>query len=170
MTQIREMRDCDFAAMLMIVNDAAQAYRGAIPADRWREPYMSASELQTEIADGVVFWGAERERCLTGIMGIQDKGEVVLVRHAYVLPGAWRTGIGTSLLKHIQAITTLPMLVGTWAAAVWAIAFYQRHGFTLVSDEQKDILLRKYWSIPHRQVETSVVLADETWLKRTSSA
>jgi len=170
MMQIRETRDSNFAAMLTIINDAAQAYHGLIPADCWREPYMSATELRAEIADGVVFGGARRERYLVGVMGIQGRGEVALVRHAYVSPAAWRMGIGTRLLEHVLEITTLPVLVGTWAAATRAISFYQRNGFSLVSNDQKDILLLKYWSIPQRQVGASVVLADQAWLKRFSSA
>ena len=151
--------------MLAIVNAAAQAYRGVIPADRWREPYMPADELEGETADGVVFWGAEEDGRLLGIMGIQDKGEVALVRHAYVAPGAQRKGVGTSLLRHVQDLARKPVLIGTWAAASWAIDFYRRNGFTLVSTKDKEALLRRYWSVPERQVETSVVLADGRWME-----
>jgi N-acetylglutamate synthase-like GNAT family acetyltransferase len=164
MIYIRKTRDEDFASILDIINDAAQAYGGVIPADRWREPYMPASELRREIVDDVVFWGAEQDGRMLGVMGIQDRGDVALVRHAYVLQAARRRGIGTGLLKHVRNLSALPMLVGTWAAAAWAIAFYQRNGFTLVANDQKEILLRRYWSIPDRQVETSVVLADSRWL------
>lgn len=149
--------------MLAIINDAAQAYRGVIPADRWHEPYMPADELIKEIADGVVFWVAEEEGRLFGVMGIQDKGEVALVRHAYVAPTAQRKGVGTRLLRHVQGLADKPILIGTWAAASWAIEFYRRNGFTLVLKADKDRLLRTYWSIPARQVETSVVLADGRW-------
>jgi len=162
---IRKSVDSDFTAMLAIINDAARAYRGVIPADRWHEPYMPADELSEEIASGVVFWVAEREGQLTGLMGIQDKGEVALVRHAYVAPDTQKTGVGTTLLRHVQSLTDKPILVGTWAAASWAIEFYRRNGFTVVSMAQKDHLLRKYWSIPVRQIETSVVLADRRWLE-----
>jgi N-acetylglutamate synthase-like GNAT family acetyltransferase len=166
MTLIRKAREGDRAGMLAIVNAAAQAYKGVIPADRWQEPYMPAEELDSEIAHGVVFWVAEDEGRLLGIMGIQDKGDVALVRHAYVAPGAQRQGIGASLLRHVQGLTKKPVLVGTWADASWAVDFYRRNGFTVVSAAEKDRLLRKYWSIPARQVETSVVLADRQWTDR----
>ncbi len=162
---IRKSVDNDFTAMLAIINDAARAYRGVIPADRWHEPYMPADELSEEIASGVVFWVAEREGQLAGLMGIQDKGEVALVRHAYVASNTQKTGVGTTLLRHVRSLTDKPILIGTWAAASWAIEFYRRNGFTVVSIAQKDHLLRKYWSIPVRQVETSVVLADLRWME-----
>ena len=150
--------------MLAIVNDAARAYAGAIPADRWHDPYMSADELEREIAAGVVFWVVEQERRLSGVMGIQDKGAVALVRHAYVSPTTQRTGVGTRLLRHVESLVDKPILIGTWAAASWAIDFYQRNGFTLLPSDQKNRLLRTYWSIPERQIETSVVLANERWM------
>jgi len=156
---IRRSREDDSPAILAIVNAAAQAYRGVIPGDRWREPYMPAAELAHEIADGVEFWVAEEDGHLLGVMGLQDRGEVALIRHAYVAPKAQRKGVGTRLLRCVQDLTRKRILVGTWAAASWAIEFYQRNGFTLVSNAQKDDLLQKYWSIPARQVETSVVLA-----------
>jgi N-acetylglutamate synthase-like GNAT family acetyltransferase len=133
------------------------------PADRWHEPYMPAEELASEIADGVVFWLAEEKGRVLGVMGIQDKGEVALVRHAYVAPGVQRKGVGTRLLRHVQGLTAKPVLIGTWAAASWAIEFYRRNGFDVVPDRHKDSLLLRYWSIPARQVETSVVLADARW-------
>lgn len=150
---------------MAIVNDAAQAYRGAIPADLWREPYMPADELQREIANGVVFWVAEEEKRLMGVMGIQDKGEVALVRHAYVSPAVQRRGVGTKLLRHVEGLTRKPVLIGTWADATWAIEFYRRNGFTVVPNRYREALLRRYWSIPIRQVETSVVLADNRWMQ-----
>jgi N-acetylglutamate synthase-like GNAT family acetyltransferase len=170
MVRIRNSRDGDFAAMLAIVNEAAQAYRGVIPADRWHEPYMPADELNAEIADGVAFWVAEDDGRLLGMMGIQDKGDVALVRHAYVSPTAQKKGVGTKLLRHVEGLSGKPVLVGTWAAASWAIEFYQRSGFTRVSKEDKDALLRKYWSIPARQIETSVVLADGRWMAQRRNA
>ncbi|HMG95117.1 MAG TPA: GNAT family N-acetyltransferase [Gemmatimonadaceae bacterium] len=156
---IRKSVEPDFAAILAIINDAARAYRGVIPADRWHEPYMSASELEGEIGGGVVFWLAEDDGRPSGVMGIQDKGDVTLVRHAYVSPTAQRSGVGTKLLRHVEGLVDKPILIGTWAAASWAIEFYQRNGFTLVPSDDKDRLLQTYWSIPARQIETSVVLA-----------
>ena len=160
---IRRNEEADLGAILAIVNDAAQAYRGVIPADRWREPYMPPDELINEIADGVIFWVAEDNGSLLGVMGMQDKGDVALVRHAYVAPSMQRKGVGTRLLRHVRGLTGKPVLIGTWANASWAIDFYQRNGFTVVPNRTKNTLLRKYWSIPARQVETSVVLADERW-------
>jgi N-acetylglutamate synthase-like GNAT family acetyltransferase len=150
----------DFGAILSIINDAARAYRGVIAADRWHEPYMSAQDLQKEISDGVIFWVAERGAGVAGLMGIQDKGDVALVRHAYVSSTAQRSGMGTRLLRHVECLVDKPILIGTWAAASWAIEFYQRNGYTLLDSEAKDRVLRTYWSIPERQVETSVVLAN----------
>ena len=161
---IRKIREADLDATLVIVNEAAQAYRGVIPADRWREPYMPADELEREIADGVIFWVAEEDGRLLAVMGIQDKGEVALVRHAYVAPTVQRKGVGTSLLRHVQGLTDKPVLIGTWADASWAIEFYRRNGFTVIPKKHKDSLLRRYWSIPARQIETSVVLADGRWM------
>lgn len=163
MAMIRKNREADVPAILAIINAAAQAYRGVIPPDRWQEPYMPAAELEKEIADGVVFWVAEEAGSLLAVMGMQDKGEVALVRHAYVAPTAQRKGLGTGLLRHVQGLTEKPVLIGTWAAASWAIDFYLRNGFTLVPDARKEALLRRYWSVPARQIETSVVLADGTW-------
>jgi N-acetylglutamate synthase-like GNAT family acetyltransferase len=160
---IRQSVESDFAGILGIINDAAVAYRGVIPADRWHEPYMSTSDLETQIAEGVVFWIAEQEGRLAGVMGIQDKGDVALVRHAYVASTTQRSGVGTKLLRHVESLADKPILIGTWAAASWAIEFYRRNGFTMVSADDKDRLLRKYWSIPARQIETSVVLADRRW-------
>jgi GNAT superfamily N-acetyltransferase len=162
---IRKSVEADFAAMLAIVNDAAHAYRGVIPVDRWHEPYMPADELAKEIAGGVVFWVAEQEGRLLGVMGIQDRGDVALVRHAYVAPATQRTGVGTRLLRHVEGLVDKPILIGTWAAASWAIEFYRRNGFTVVPSGHKDHLLRTYWSIPARQIETSVVLANGRWME-----
>ena len=163
---IRQSADADFAAMLKIINDAAVAYRGVIPADRWHEPYMSANDLEKEIVDGVIFWVAEHEGRLSAVMGIQDKGDVALVRHAYVAPTTQRNGVGTKLLRHVEGLVDKPILIGTWATASWAIDFYRRNGFTLLPTGQKDRLLQTYWSIPPRQIETSVVLADQRWVER----
>jgi N-acetylglutamate synthase-like GNAT family acetyltransferase len=162
---IRRSVDVDFAAILAIINDAARAYRGVIPSDRWHEPYMSTDKLAREIAEGVVFWVAEHDGRLSGLMGLQDKGDVALVRHAYVSPATQRSGVGTSLLHNVEGLVDKPILIGTWASASWAIEFYRRNGFTLVSSSEKDRLLRQYWSIPARQIETSVVLANGRWME-----
>ncbi|HVR70103.1 MAG TPA: GNAT family N-acetyltransferase [Vicinamibacteria bacterium] len=169
MVRIRKGAQTDLAAIVAVVNDAAQAYRGVIPVDRWRDPYMSADELESEISDGVVFWVAEEEGRLLGVMGFQDKGDVALVRHAYVAPGLQRKGVGTSLLRHVEGLADKPILIGTWASASWAIEFYRRNRYTVVPDSDKERLLRTYWSIPARQIETSVVLADGRWLEREAS-
>ena len=166
---IRKSVESDFPAMLEIINDASRAYRGVIPEDRWHEPYMPAEELEREIEAGVVFWVAEDEGRLRGVMAIQDKGEVALVRHAYVVTTTQRSGVGTRLLRHVEGLTDKPILIGTWAAASWAIDFYRRNGFTVVSKADKDRLLRTYWSLPRRQVETSVVLANPRWIETQAS-
>jgi GNAT superfamily N-acetyltransferase len=159
MAGIRRCGDEDVPAILAVVNAAAEAYRGVIPADRWREPYMQREELEAELADGVAFWGWEDEGGLLGVMGIQPLADVDLIRHAYVAPGSQGRGIGGALLAHLQRLTDRQVLVGTWAAAEWAIRFYHRHGFEQVTPEQKTRLLMTYWNIPERQIETSVVLA-----------
>ncbi len=159
MAEIRRCGTEDVTAILAIVNSAAEAYRGVIPADRWREPYMERSELEAEIADGVAFWGWEDDGELVGVMGIQALEDVDLIRHAYVAPGSQGRGVGGTLIAHLEQLTDRQVLVGTWAAAEWAIRFYRRHGFEQVTPEQKTTLLRTYWRIPERQVETSVVLA-----------
>jgi GNAT superfamily N-acetyltransferase len=163
---IRRCRDDEREAILGIVNAAAEAYRGVIPADRWHEPYMPRAELDAEIAAGVVFWGYEQDGALIGVMGIQPVRDVVLIRHAYVAPAAQGRGIGGALLRHLLATVSGAVLVGTWAAAEWAIRFYVRHGFALVPRERVPQLLRAYWDIPERQVETSVVLRRDSSVAR----
>ena len=161
-----EVRPCtrnDFDVIAEIVNDAAEAYRGVIPADRWHDPYMSADELAAEIGAGVRFYAAVDGDRVLGVMGIQDVGDVTLIRHAYVRTSQQGRGIGGRLLSHLTTLTDKPVLMGTWADAHWAIAFYRKHGFELVTAAEKDRLLKTYWCIPARQVETSVVLADATW-------
>jgi N-acetylglutamate synthase-like GNAT family acetyltransferase len=157
---IRPCHQSDCPAIWTIINDGASAYRGIIPADCLHDPYMTAGELSHEIANGVQFWGCEHNGSLVGVMGSQDVAGVTLIRHAYVRTDYQKQGVGAQLLAHLRAITSCPVLIGTWAAAHWAIRFYQRHGFHLVSHEEKERLLRKYWHIPTRQIETSVVLAD----------
>ncbi len=160
-SQDHVIRPCvatDFDAMYAIINAAATAYAGVIPDDRYHVPYMPADELRDEIAAGVRFWGWQDADRLDGVMGIQDVDDVTLIRHAYVRPGRQGCGIGTRLLAHLMRLPHRPMLVGTWADATWAVHFYERHGFRMVSRREKDRLLRRYWSIPERQVHTSVVL------------
>jgi GNAT superfamily N-acetyltransferase len=160
MSDVRLCRDDERTAVLAIVNAAAEAYRGVIPADRWHEPYMPREELDGEITAGVVFWGYEQDGRLVGVMGLQSVRDVDLIRHAYVLPESQGRGIGGALLRHLRGLSTRPMLVGTWAAADWAVRFYERHGFRLALPAHKIVLLKTYWSIPDRQIETSVVLAN----------
>jgi GNAT superfamily N-acetyltransferase len=157
---IRRCTDSDFHSIFEIINDAASAYKGVIPPDRWHDPYMNDEQLRLEISAGVKFWGLANDRGIAGVMGIQDKGEVTLLRHAYVRTALRNKGIGTRLLKHLEPMSDKPILIGTWAAASWAVQFYQKNGYFLVSIEEKNRLLRQYWSIPERQVETSVVLAN----------
>lgn len=162
---IRQCTANDFGRIYEIINTAAQVYKGVIPADRWHEPYMPADELRREIEAGVVFWGYEDQGRLVGVMGLQDVQDVTLIRHAYVLPALQGRGIGGALLVALAARTARPVLIGTWAAAGWAIRFYENHGFRRVSPQEKERLLKEYWSIPARQVETSVVLADRQWFE-----
>ncbi|NLG51305.1 MAG: GNAT family N-acetyltransferase [Chloroflexi bacterium] len=167
---IRRCEDQDIETIYTIINEAAQAYRGVIPPDRWHEPYMSLDELRQEIEDGVVFWGIVEEGRLLGVMGLQDRGDVLLIRHAYVRAACQRRGIGGQLLEHLLSQVDRPVLIGTWADATWAIRFYQKAGFRLVAPEEKERLLRRYWRIPERQVETSVVLADARWFAQQNAA
>ena len=163
---IRQCNKDDFEAIYAIINDAAMAYEGIIPADRWKIPYMPREELRHEIASGVIFWGYEEGGSLIGVMGIQDVQDVTLIRHAYVRTARRNQGIGGMLLKKLRLKTDRPILIGTWAGAVWAMRFYEKHGFRLVTPQEKDMLLNRYWSIPERQVETSVVLADSgAWME-----
>jgi len=158
---IRQCNPTDFEAIYTVINDGAEAYKGVIPEDRWNTPYMTKGDLQQEIDNGVVFWGYEDGGALVGVMGIQDVKDVTLIRHSYVRTPRQGEGIGGRLLLALREKTRRPILIGTWADAVWAIRFYERHGFRLVSPEEKDRLLKTYWSIPERQIETSVVLTDK---------
>jgi GNAT superfamily N-acetyltransferase len=160
---IRSCTPTDFETILAIINDAAQAYRGVIPADRWHDPYFPHEELAQALAAGVVFWGYEENGELLGVMGIQPVQDVTLIRHAYVRTTRRGGGIGGRLLEFLRTQTERPILIGTWAAAEWAIRFYEKYGFRRVTPEEKDRLLTRYWTIPARQVETSVVLADARW-------
>ena len=157
---IRPLTPQDHPALLEIINDAAGAYKGVIPEDRWHEPYFSPADLAQALGEGVEFHGLEAAGALQGVMGVQDRGDVALIRHAYVRTALRGRGVGGQLLTWLTARQTRPVLIGTWAAADWAIRFYQKHGFKLVDGEAKDALLRKYWNIPQRQVETSVVLTN----------
>jgi N-acetylglutamate synthase-like GNAT family acetyltransferase len=157
---IRQCLNADFKTLHSIINEAAEAYRGIIPDDRLKDPYMSSKELLREIDEGVVFWGYEEDGALVGVMGVQDVQDVTLIRHSYVRT-AWRnSGIGGRLLSELRIKATRPILIGTWKDATWAVGFYEKHGFKVVEKDEKDRLLKKYWSIPERQVETSVVLKE----------
>ena len=167
---IRPCSAADFDSIWTIVNDGARAYRDVIPPDRWKEPYMEKAELQHEMDEGVVFWALEEDGLIAGVMGIQELRDVTLIRHAYVRTTAQRGGIGGKLLSHLRGLAKKPLLIGTWAEAKWAIGFYEKHGFKVVSREEKERLLRKYWNIPARQIETSVVLASPEWRKANNQA
>ena len=160
---ISECEQKDFNEIYEIINDGASAYKGIIPEDRWHDPYMSKEELKKQIDEGVQFWKYSEDEKIMGVMGIQLKKDVTLIRHAYIRTLYRNKGIGSKLLAHLRTITTTPVLIGTWADAKWAIDFYQKHGFHLLPKEEKNNLLIKYWTIPVRQVETSVVLADANW-------
>jgi GNAT superfamily N-acetyltransferase len=160
---IRRCDDRDSEVIWTIINDGAQAYKGVIPADQWTEPYMSREGMQREISDGVVFRGFEDGGELVGVMGIQKVQEVTLIRHAYVRSSSQKHGIGAQLLSHLRGLTDDAILIGIWADAVWAIRFYEKHGFRMVGLAEKDWQLKKYWKISERQRETSVVLADSKW-------
>jgi N-acetylglutamate synthase-like GNAT family acetyltransferase len=161
---IRPLNSHEAGIALEIINTAALAYRGVIPADCWQEPYIPLEELLSEMeSSGVKFWAYETQGRLAGVMGRQKVRDVTLIRHAYVSPDVQRAGIGAQLLHRLRQGVSSPMLVGTWAAAWWAIRFYEKHGFRLVTPEDKDRLLRAYWTISDRQIETSVVLADDRW-------
>ena len=160
---IRVCQQQDVDTVYEIINDSTRAYKGHIPEDRYHEPYMPRDQLLAEIADGVVFYGFEDDGRLVGVMGLQDKGPVILIRHAYTSTEKRSRGIGSSLLAHLLGMAVKPVLIGTWRDAVWAIRFYEKHGFRIVSVEEKEKLLREYWSIPERQVETSVVLVNELY-------
>ena len=162
---IKKCSDVEFEVICDIINDAAHAYHGVIPEDAWHEPYMSRDELMSEIRAGVVFWGYYVDEQLVGVMGIQDKQDVILIRHAYVLTSERRNGIGTRLLTYLERETSKPMLVGTWSDAKWAIEFYKKNGYRLISDEERGMLLSKYWSISHVQASASVVLANAQWIR-----
>ena len=157
---IRPCHELERPRIVEIVNCAAEAYRDVIPPDRWHEPYMPSDELDQQLSAGVRFWGYEADGALVGVMGIQRVRDVELIRHAYVLPVSQRHGVGGALLEHLQRLGQQRMLVGTWAAAEWAIRFYRRHGFQLVAPERTAALLKAYWTIPERQIATSVVLAN----------
>ena len=160
----------DFDCILAIINDAAEAYRGVIPDDRWKDPYMPAEELTEEIAAGIEFDGYEIDGAgLVGVMGVQPVEDVTLIRHAYVVTAHRRSGIGSALLRGLLQRQDRPVLIGTWAAAEWAVSFYLRHGFETIPEPEKTTLLRRYWTVPERQIETSVVLADARWRARAAN-
>ncbi len=164
---IRHCNESDFETIYEIINDAAKAYQGVIPKHSWHEPYMSKNELSREIQDGIVFGGAEQDGQLSGVMGLQDKRDVTLIRHTYVRTKVRNQGIGTNLLRHLEQVTEKPILIGTWANATWAISFYQKNEYKLVSEAETVLLLKKHWTITDLQIETSVVLADAKWINES---
>jgi N-acetylglutamate synthase-like GNAT family acetyltransferase len=161
---IRQLESSDFEKIYIIINEAARAYKGVIPPNCWKEPYMSREELAHEMNEGVRFWCYEQDGEMVGVMGIQDVQDVSLIRHAYVQTSKQNHGIGGELLSFLRKLTSRPLLVGTWANAVWAVRFYERHGFRLVSHEEKERLLERYWSVPRHQIENSVVLVGPSTL------
>ena len=160
---IRRCENSEFENIHSIIIDAAEAYKGVIPVDCWKEPYMSKNELLHEMDEGIQFWGYEENGELVGVMGIQHVQDVTLIRHAYVRTARRNHGIGSKLLSFLCRQTASPILIGTWADAVWAVRFYEKHGFKVLPSEEKNRLLRKYWSVSERQIETSVVIADRKW-------
>ncbi|HLB35962.1 MAG TPA: GNAT family N-acetyltransferase [Gemmatimonadales bacterium] len=160
---IRRCDAGDFDALCAVINDGAEAYRGKIPADCWNEPYMPAAELEAELAAGVVFWAYVQDQEIVAVMGLQDVADVTLVRHAYTRTAHQHRGLGSALLDHLRAQTPRPILIGTWKAATWAVRFYERHGFHLVSEAEKRVLLQRYWTVGERQIQESVVLVDDRW-------
>ena len=160
---IRRCDAGDFDALFAVINDGAEAYRGKISADCWNEPYMPAAELEAELAAGVVFWAYVQDQEIVAVMGLQDVADVTLVRHAYTRTAHQHRGLGSALLDHLRAQTPRPILIGTWKAATWAVRFYERHGFRLVSDAEKRVLLQRYWTVGERQIQESVVLVDDRW-------
>jgi GNAT superfamily N-acetyltransferase len=155
---IRRCTSEDLDTIAAIINEAAEAYRGVIPADCWHDPYMPRRELEAEVTAGVDFRGWDEAGALVGVMGLQRVRDVTLIRHAYVRPLHQSRGVGRELLAALVAQSTGRLLVGTWTAATWAIRFYERHGFRLASPVEKDRLLDTYWTISPRQRDTSVVL------------
>ena len=156
--------DKELLSVNAIINESAQAYKGIIPADRWHEPYMSRAEMKAEIVSGVCFYGYHLDGALVGVMGIQEVKDVTLIRHAYVLTECRGQGIGRRLLERMKQLTARPILIGTWKAATWAVKFYQQNGFRLVDEEEKNRLLKTYWTVPERQIEESVVLTNKVEL------
>ena len=167
---IRRCEAADFETLFTVVNDGARAYAGVIPADCFHTPYMSREDLALEISLAVRFWGFEQSGLLVGVMGIQTVKDVTLIRHAYVRSASQGQGIGSFLLASLLQLTTSPVLIGAWADALWAVRFYQQRGFQLVSPGEKQRLLETYWTVSPRQIETSVVLADQRWRDQREAA
>ena len=156
---ILKLTNTNFQEIMVVINNSATVYKGKIPPDRWKEPYMDAKELREEIQSGVQFYGYVENNNLIAVMGIQPVNDVTLIRHAYTLTSHQRKGMGEKLLKHLLILAqTERILVGTWEAAPWAVKFYEKHGFKLLSREETNNMLKMYWNIPERQVATSVVL------------
>ncbi len=168
MNKISLCNSADLRTIYEIINESAAAYKGVIPADRWHEPYMPMAELESEIAKGVRFYRYGAGNHIVGVMGIQDVKDLTLIRHAYVQTRFRGQGIGRALLTYLRQLTSRPLLIGTWKAATWAVRFYQKNGFVLLGEEEKNRLLKVYWTVPNRQIEESVVLADQRWVAQVS--
>jgi N-acetylglutamate synthase-like GNAT family acetyltransferase len=166
---IAACEESDLPVVGEIINESAMAYKGVIPADRWHEPYMPFHELESEVARGVRFYAYRQDGIIVGVMGVQNVKDVMLIRHAYVRTRCRGQGIGRALLEFTNQLTTRPVLIGAWKAATWAVEFYEKNGFSLVTEEEKNRLLRTYWSIPDRQVDESVVLANQRWREQSAS-
>lgn len=166
MKEISFCGSADLPTIFEIINESALAYKGVIPADRWHEPYMPMAELISEIGKGIQFYGYSLDDRLAAVMGIQDVKDVTLIRHAYVRTACRGQGVGRKLLNYLNRLTDRPVLIGTWKAATWAVRFYEKNGFVLLGDDEKNRLLKIYWTVPDRQIEESVVLADQHWFDR----
>ena len=161
---IKRCLDVELESILTVINDAAQAYYGVIPQDAWQKPYMAKDELKNEIRAGVQFWGYYVKEWLVGVMGIQDKQDVTLIRHAYVCTSERRNGVGTKLLEYLEECSNKPILIGTWSDATWAIEFYKKNGYRLISGDERGMLLEKYWTVSKEQASVSIVLANAKWI------
>ena len=156
---IIEYKKNDTSKILNIINDASLRYKGIIPENCWHEPYMSEQELIDEFNNKIHMFGYHKNNKLIGVIGVQEVKDVILIRHAYTLTAYQGKGTGSALLKYLlKKNQNSRILVGTWRHATWAVRFYEKFGFVLHAKEQSALLLKKYWKIPSKQIENSVVL------------